>query len=328
MKFYFAPMEGITSYIFRNAFDKYYGGINKYFSPFISPADNCAMNPKEKRDICPENNQGLRVVPQILSNKPEHFIACTKILQDMGYKEINLNFGCPSGTVVSKKKGSGFLTEYDDLERFLDAAYDYCQQAGVALSIKTRIGRYDPEEWYDLLNIYNRFPVSELIVHPRIRDDYYKGEPRTEFYQYAVEKSKNPLVYNGNIYTTEDIRKYEEYCDLAAHDQNKNIEAVVMLGRGILYNPELLINYNKINMINVKDIDCSQFNRKIFRMFHDDLYHGYQEIMAPDINVIYHLKGLWVYWQDLFPEDKKIIKKILKCKKYIEYEALLRELGL
>lgn len=328
MKFYFAPMEGITSYIFRNAYDKYYGGIDKYFSPFISPADNCAMNPKEKRDIYPENNQGLTVIPQILANKPEHFIVCTKMLQDMGYQEINLNLGCPSGTVVSKKKGSGFLTEYDDLERFLDAAYDYCQQVGISLSIKTRIGRYDPEEWYDLLDIYNRFPVSELIVHPRIRDDYYKGEPRTEFYQYAVQKSENPLVYNGNIYTTEDIRKYEGFCDLSAQAHNKNIEAVVMLGRGLLYNPELLMDYEKMNMTDVNTIDFGQFDRKKFRMFHDDLYHGYQEIMSPDINVIYHLKGLWVYWQDLFPEDRKIIKKILKCKKYVEYEALLRELGL
>lgn len=323
MKFYFAPMEGITSYIFRNAYEKYYGGIGKYFSPFISPAENCAMNPKEKRDVCPENNQGFTLVPQILANNSAHFIACTEILQDMGYRELNLNLGCPSGTVVSKKKGSGFLTEYDALERFLDAAYNYCEQTGISLSIKTRIGRYDPEEWYDLLDIYNRFPVSELIVHPRIRDDYYKGEPRMEYYRYAMDHSSNHLVYNGNLYTVNDLKKYESiYC------QKKNPEGVepkVMIGRGLLYNPELLMDYDKIYDSN---IDHSQFDRKRFHEFHDELYYGYQEIMSPDINVIYHLKGLWVYWQDLFPEDKKIIKKILKCKKYVEYEALLRELGL
>lgn len=319
MKCYFAPMEGITGYIFRNAYEKYYGGIHKYYAPFISPADHCAMNPKERRDICPEHNEGLTVVPQILANKAEHFIACTEILQDMGYKEINLNLGCPSGTVVSKKKGAGFLTEYDALERFLDRVYDYCEQVGISLSIKTRIGRFSPDEWYDLLDIYNRFPVSELIVHPRIRDDYYKGNPRMEFFSYALENSKAPLVYNGDLYTVEDLKKCEEMLT------DKNREPVVMLGRGLLYHPELLSKYKEAFKTN---IDLSQFDRKVFRSFHDDLYHGYREIMSPDINVIYHLKGLWVYWADLFPDHKKIIKKLLKCKKYAEYEAMLRELGI
>ncbi len=313
MKFYFAPMEGITSYIFRTAYEKYYGGIDKYFSPFISPADNCAMNPKEKRDVCPENNRGFFLVPQILANQSEHFIACARLLQDMGYKEINLNLGCPSGTVVSKKKGAGFLTQYYELEKFLDEIYEYGEQAGLKLSIKTRIGRYDPEEWYDLMDIYNKYPISELIVHPRIRDDYYKGKPRMEFYRYAMEHSKNPLVYNGDIYTVEDVR---------FHEGNAT---ALMLGRGLLYNPELLMNYREECTLN---IDRSQLDLKRFRSFHDDLYHGYQEIMSPDINVIYHLKGLWIYWENLFPENKRIVKKILKSKKYVEYEALLRELGM
>lgn len=325
MKFYFAPMEGITSYIFRNAYEKYYGGIDKYFSPFISPADHCAMNPKERRDICPENNQGLTIVPQILANKPEHFIACTEILQDMGYKEINLNLGCPSGTVVSKKKGSGFLTEYDALEDFLDAVYNYCEKAGILLSVKTRIGRYDPMEWYDIIDIYNKFPIKELIVHPRIRDDYYKGAPRIEFYKYAVENSKNPLVYNGNIYSVEDMRQYEKFFHEDPDIHNGNVEPVVMMGRGLLYNPELLMNYREAGM---EDRNRTPFDMNRFRGFHNDLYHGYQQIMAPDIHVIYHLKGLWLYWEELFPDNKKTVKKIIKCKKYTEYDALLRELGI
>lgn len=310
MKIYFAPMEGITSYIFRNAYEKYYGGIDKYFSPFVSPADNCAINPKERRDVCPENNGTINLVPQILANKAEHFIACTEVLQDMGYKEINLNFGCPSGTVVSKKKGSGFLTEYYDMEKFLDSVYNYGEQTGLQISIKTRIGRYDPTEWYDLVDLYNKFPISELIVHPRIRDDYYKGEPRMEFYQYAKEHCNCPLVYNGNIYTSKDIQNRLDEEDTS-----------LMLGRGLLYNMELLEVFESEEAGNSIDLQR-------FRSFHDDLYHGYQEIMSPDINVIYHLKGLWVYWEDLFKHNHKVIKKILKCKKYVEYEAYLRELGL
>lgn len=325
MKFYFAPMEGITGYIFREAFHTYYGGIDKYFAPFISPTENCTMNPKETRDICPENNQKCQVVPQILANKAAHFIACAELLQDMGYQEINLNLGCPSGTVVSKKKGSGFLTEYYELERFLEQVCAFSEKTGISLSVKTRIGRFDPDEWYDLVDIYNCFPISELIVHPRIRDDYYKGEPRMEFYQYAIEHSKHPLVYNGNLFTVRDLKNYENLYSTYQNYESMVSCPVVMLGRGLLYNPELLMNYEGISISN---IDRSQFDMKRFRQFHDALYHGYQEIMAPDINVIYHLKGLWVYWADLFPEHKKVIKKILKCKKYVEYEALLRELGI
>lgn len=329
MKFYFAPMEGITSYIFRNAYEKYYGGIDKYFSPFISPADNCAMNPKEKRDVCPENNQGFTLVPQILANKSTHFIACAEILRDMGYREMNLNMGCPSGTVVSKKKGSGFLTEYYEMEKFLDEIYDYGEQKGLKLSIKTRIGRYDPEEWYDLMDIYNKYPIWELIVHPRIRDDYYKGTPRREYYAYALEHSRNPLVYNGDVYTVEDVKNYESGVKRklqgTSDHQATEVVSKIMLGRGLLYNPELIMDYNGLDTGNV---DHGQFDWKRFRSFHDALYHGYQEIMSPDIHVIYHLKGLWVYWDRLFPENRKIIKKILKCKKYVEYEALLREMDI
>lgn len=305
MKIYFAPMEGITGYIFRNAYDKWYGGIDKYFSPFLSPAENCAMNPKERRDVMPEHNQTIYLVPQILANQSRHFVAVAEILQEMGYGEINLNLGCPSGTVVSKKKGSGFLTQYYELEHFLDEIYEYGEKEGLKLSIKTRIGRYSPEEWYDLLELYNRFPISELIIHPRVRDDYYKEAPRMEYYKYGRKNSNNPVVYNGNLFSPEDIHMHDK-------------EDAVMIGRGFLYNPQLMENKT----------GNGKFDLKTFEKFHNDLFFGYREIMAPDIHVIYHLKGLWIYWKDLFPGKERVIKKIMKCKKYAEYEALLRELSI
>ena len=305
MKIYFAPMEGITGYIFRNAYNRYYGGVDKYFSPFISPADHCAMNPKEKRDVLPEHNENIDLVPQILANRSLHFITCARLLLEMGYRELNLNLGCPSGTVVSKKKGSGFLTEYDALMKFLDEIYDFASKEKIQISIKTRIGRYDPEEFYDLIDIYNQFPVSELIIHPRIRDDYYKEKTRIEFYKYGVEHSINPCIYNGNIYTVDDLKTHES-------------ETAVMLGRGLLYQPQLLLNYK----------EQGEFDLQRFADFHNELYFGYREIMSPDIHVIYHLKGLWVYWKDLFPGKERVIKKIMKSKKYAEYESFLRELSI
>ncbi len=326
MKFYFAPLEGITRYIFRNAYEKYYGGIDKYFAPFISPTDNCFLTPKNVRELCPEHNQGIKLVPQILTNNSVAFIGAAKELYDMGYKELNLNLGCPSGTVCAKKKGAGFLTEWYEMEQLFDSIYEWADSNNVKISIKTRLGRFAPEEFYDILEIYNRYPISELIVHPRIEKDYYKGKPRMEFYEYAVEHSKAPVIYNGNLFTCEDIIKRSETSD------------TVMLGRGLLYNPELIKQFviyedecNEIktyDLIDVTDKLCQDkaYDFKNFWSFHDEIYHGYQEIMAPDKNVLFHMKELWTYWKELYTDCDREIRNILKTKNYGEYEAAIRQL--
>ena len=301
MKFYFAPLEGITRYIFRNAYEKYYGGIDKYFAPFISPTDNCFLTPKNVRELCPEHNQGIKLVPQILTNNSVAFIGAAKELYDMGYKELNLNLGCPSGTVCAKKKGAGFLTEWYEMEQLFDSIYEWADSNNVKISVKTRLGRFAPEEFYDILEIYNKYPISELIVHPRIEKDYYKGKPRMEFYEYAVEHSKAPVIYNGNIFTCEDIKKWSDTSD------------TVMLGRGLLYNPELIKQNNAFDFQN-------------FWSFHDEIYHGYQEIMSPDKNVLFHMKELWTYWKEIYPEEERAVRNILKTKNYGEYEAAIRQI--
>lgn len=326
MKFYFAPLEGITRYIFRNAYEKYYGGIDKYFAPFISPTDNCFLTPKNVRELCPEHNQGIKLVPQILTNNSVAFIGAAKELYDMGYKELNLNLGCPSGTVCAKKKGAGFLTEWYEMEQLFDSIYEWAASNNVKISVKTRLGRYAPEEFYDILEIYNKYPISELIVHPRIEKDCYKGKPRMEFYEYAVEHSKAPVIYNGNLFTCEDIIKRSETSD------------TVMLGRGLLYNPELIKQFiiyedyfNEIKTYDLIDVTdkLSQdkaFDFQNFWSFHDKIYHGYQEIMSPDKNVLFHMKELWTYWKEIYPDEGRAVRNILKTKSYGEYEAAIRNL--
>lgn len=310
MKFYFAPLEGITRYIFRNAYEKYYGGIDKYFAPFISPTDNCFLTPKNVRELCPEHNQGIKLVPQILTNNSVAFIGAAKELYDMGYKELNLNLGCPSGTVCAKKKGAGFLTEWYEMEQLFDSIYEWADSNNVKISIKTRLGRFAPEEFYDILEIYNKYPISELIVHPRIEKDYYKGKPRMEFYEYAEEHSKNPIVYNGNLFNVEQISNYKLKYLIECEDNRTD---TVMLGRGLLYNPELIKQNNAFDFQN-------------FWSFHDEIYHGYQEIMSPDKNVLFHMKELWTYWKEIYPEEERSVRNILKTKNYGEYEAAIRQI--
>lgn len=306
MKIYFAPLEGITGHIFRNAYNEIYGHIDKYFAPFISPSEKCPITPRERKEITPENNQGFYLVPQILTCRSEHFIEGARELQAMGYKEINLNLGCPSGTVCAKGKGAGFLPETLALQKFLDDIYSYAESDGVKISIKTRLGYFNPDEFYDLLDIFNKYPVSELIVHPRIKSDFYKGEPRKDYYAYALEHSKCPLVYNGNIFTVKD---YDEFSSSFGTSLDP-----VMLGRGLISDPSLA---DKLKGFTA-ETDFAKFKR-----LHDAIYHGYQKVMSPDINVLYKMRELWSYWQTLFDGKERDIKRLLKAKKYEEYEDVV-----
>ena len=303
MKIYFAPLEGITGYIFRNAFNEIYGNVDKFFSPFISPSENCPLTPRERKDITPENNKGISLVPQILTCRSDHFIEAAKELRDMGYKEINLNLGCPSGTVCAKGKGAGFLLDTSSLSTFLDEIYSYCGSEGIKVSVKTRLGYNDPEEFHALMDIFNAFPVSELIIHPRIRTDFYKGEIRKASFAYALENAKCPLVYNGNIFSEKDYSDLSDFfhCRLDP----------VMLGRGLVSDPSLSDKLKGIS---------SETDFPKLRRLHDTLYHEYQKVMSPDINVLYKMRELWTYWQVLFEGKERDIKRLLKAKKYKEYE--------
>lgn len=309
MRIYFAPLEGITGYIYRKAYEELYGHVDKYFAPFVSPAENCALTPKERKDLAPENNKCGYLVPQILTCNSGYFIDALGAIQELGYKEVNLNLGCPSGTVCSKGKGAGFLPETDKLRSFLDDIYAYGDAHGVKISLKTRLGFYNPDEFYDLVEIFNQFPVSELIVHPRIRTDYYKGEPRQEYYAYALENAKCPLVYNGNIFAKSD---YDSLCGKLSHEVD-----TVMLGRGLIANPSLI---NELTTGNT-EVDYNSFWK-----LHDTLYNEYQKVMAPDINVLFKMRELWTYWRSLFDGEDRTIKQLLKAKKYAEYEAILSNL--
>ena len=233
MQYYFAPMEGITGYIYRNVHHRFFPGMDKYFSPFISPGTKKTMTPKELRDILPENNRGYTLIPQILTNKPEDFLRLCRDLKEYGYSEVNLNLGCPSGTVVSKKKGAGFLEYPNELNRFLEEIF---AGTDLEISIKTRIGKEDPEEFEELLKIYNKYPLKELIIHPRVQTDYYKNSPDLEAFAMALEKAKAPVCYNGDLFTEE---LYRDFCKKFPQVER------VMMGRGLL-NDALCQEYEKV----------------------------------------------------------------------------------
>ena len=326
MKIYFAPLEGVTTYIFRNAFHAIYGHVDKYFAPFISPADNCPITPRERKDIAPENNVGIHLVPQILTCRSEHFIDAAKALSEMGYSEINLNLGCPSGTVCAKRKGAGFLQDKDALLSFLDDIYSYAESSGMKISVKTRLGYQAPEEFYSLMDIFNIFPISELIVHPRIRTDFYKGDIRKEFFSYALEHAKCPLVYNGNIFSRADYNALRETfgCDSGAPAMSGSALDPIMLGRGLVSDPELAGRLKSASAdANGTSAFAAETDYAKLRRFHDTLYHEYQKVLSPDINVLHKMRELWTYWQVLFDGKEREIKRLMKAKKYEDYEDVV-----
>lgn len=304
MKFYMAPMEGITGYLYRNAYEKCFGEIDKYFTPFISPNQKTICRTRERNDILPEHNQGMNVVPQILTNHAEMFQKTVNYLKDFGYEEVNLNLGCPVGTVVSKRKGAGFLAEKDKLRSFLDEIYSNCD---IKISIKTRIGMTEPDEFDELLDIYNEYPIYELIIHPRTREDFYKGEPNLDKFEKGYLESRNQICYNGNIFTK------EHYSWLI--ERFPNIESV-MLGRGILKYPGL-INLIKMN----KKMTIEQVKE-----FHNILYDEYKNHLFGDKTVLFKMKELWSYMIYSFDYDEKIEKRIKKTQRLCEYKDVIREL--
>lgn len=312
MHIYFAPLEGITTYPYRNLHHKYFGGVEKYFTPFLAPGPEQGMSVKEMRGVLPENNAGVPVVPQILTNRAGDFLLASKKLSEMGYREINLNLGCPSGTVTAKKKGAGFLLYPDDLDRFFDEVFsDAAVRNGEFLvSVKTRIGKNEVEEWPELMQVYNRYPIHELTVHPRIQKEFYKGTPHLDVFTDILKESRNPVVYNGDLFTVEKVKEFREKFPTVG---------TVMIGRGLIRNPALA------EMILQEETEPEADILPRIREFHDALFEHYRETMSGDRNLLFRMKDLWSYMLAEVPDSEKLAKKIRKSQHVPEYLAAVEE---
>lgn len=297
MNYYFAPMEGLTGYIYRNAHNAYFKGINKYFSPFIAANQSDSFKTREINDILPENNQGLVLVPQLLTNNALDFIHTAEKIKQLGLGEVNLNLGCPSGTVVSKNKGSGFLAKREELDQFL---YEIFSKMEIDISIKTRIGKENPEEFYELINIYNKYPIKELIIHPRVQKDFYKNKPNIKVFKDAISLSKNPICYNGDIFAIEDCNNFT--------NEFKSVDSI-MAGRGLLVNPALFSNV--------------KIEKSILKDFHNKIYEDYSKVLFGERNLLFKMKAIWFYMICMFSNNAKYAKKIKKAERLHDYEAAI-----
>ena len=313
MKVLFAPMEGVTGRVFRRVHARCYPGVDAYYAPFFSPSGDHHFPLRGLVDLLPEENPGVKLIPQLLTNKAEDFIWAAASLADYGYSEINLNLGCPSGTVVAKRKGSGFLPLLGELDAFFDAVFSAPELDGVRVSVKTRLGLTDEDEFPALLEIYRKYPLASLIVHPRIRTDWYKGPIRPEGFRLALEGSPFPVIWNGDVFTPEDLRL------LTARFPETD---TVMLGRGLIAEPGL---HRRL-------LSGEACDREKLREFHAALVEEYRSVLYGDTALCHRMKELWAYLITHFEGGEKHLKRLVKAKTLPEYrlaaEAIFAELPL
>ncbi len=293
----FAPMEGITTSAYRRLHHELFPGVDRYYTPFWSPTQDHRMTSRDKRELLPEQNAGLNVVPQILTKNEADFVWAAEELHCIGYEEVNLNVGCPSGTVTAKGKGSGMLADLERLRQFLDEAFE---KSPCAISVKTRLGLHDPEEFEQILELYNRYPIKQLTIHPRVRQDLYRHPVRLEWFDYAVEHSKNPLAFNGGLVTVADY----EACAV----RYPQIEAI-MVGQALVSDPAYARKVKGGSGATVEEL----------RAFHDRLLETYTMLFESRPNAIKRMKELWSYESRMFEGGAQMVKKILKAKSPEEY---------
>ena len=295
-----APLEGITTFIFRNAHHQLFGGADRYFLPFFSPAAEHILTNRELRDLDPSNNTAPNLVPQVMTRRAEDFLWAAEQVRAMGYQEINLNLGCPSGTVAAKGKGSGFLGRPEELDRVLDEVFS---RVKMPVSVKTRLGIREPEEFYQILEIFNRYPISDLTIHPRVQKEFYKGAVHRDLFAWALSESRNPLCYNGDLVTVEDC--------IALEVEFPEVESV-MIGRGLAADPALL---RKLR-------GGPPATRTELKRFVQTLYEGYCTAYGQAGPAAQRMKELWFYLIHLFQGGEKQAKAMRRLKQPREYEQL------
>lgn len=299
MNYYFAPMEGLTDSIYRLQHHRFFGGVDRYYMPFFSPTIHRTLTSKETRELPRADSVPFTVVPQVMTKCAEDFLWAAEVVRDLGYNEINLNIGCPSGTVVAKGKGSGMLRDLEELTKFFDSIFAV---SSLPVTVKTRIGLESPEEFPAVLELYNRYPIKELTIHPRVRKQFYEGQVHREWFTYAMQHSTIPLCFNGDIRTLSDVSVLqEEYPGLNA----------VMIGRGLIADPGMLVGGTDIGTL---------------ESFLNALMDDYAVEFASCRNALFRMKENWAYLHDRFTGSDKLWKKMRKTTDAAEFRRLSTEL--
>ena len=300
MQYYFAPLEGLTDSSFRKIHHKYFPGVDRYYTPFFSPTVHRALTAREARELPLADSLDVTVIPQLLTKVSEDFIWMAGVCKDRGYKEVNLNLGCPSGTVTAKGKGSGMLRDLDLLDQFLEEIF---AGSPLPISVKTRIGFAETSEFPAIMEVLNRYPICELTVHPRVRTAFYKGHVDMDAFRYALEASKAPVCYNGDLTSLRQVRTMA--------GQFPQISGL-MVGRGLIGDPGMLTPGGT--------------TRQALEGFMDELLETYLVEFGGSRNAMFRLKEHWGLLIHKFENADKLWKALRKTTDLAEYRSLASQI--
>jgi tRNA-dihydrouridine synthase len=297
---YLAPLRGFTEFIYRNAFVRHFGGFDVAVAPFIPTMTAARFKKTHLKDVLPENNHAMSIIPQIIGNNPEDFIPLAKRLFDLGYETVNWNLGCPFPMVAKKQRGSGLLPHPQKIEAFLEATLPAIPNR---LSVKVRLGRKKTDEILTLLPIFNQYPLDEVIVHPRTGKQMYDGEPNLDMFEKCLGACAHTTVYNGDINDLDTFKLFSK--------RFKTVDRW-MIGRGALINPFLPAAI-KSGQDNATD------KVEVFRAFYDELFEQYRQAFRGPGHLLDRMKGFWTYFSQSFKDGRKIKKKIHRTSKLDRY---------
>ena len=308
VKLYSSPLQGYTDFRFRNAFQKYFGGIDQYFAPYIRLNGKHEIKPANERDILPANNLSVKLVPQLMTKDAGEFILIAKHLQKLGYNELNWNLGCPYPMVAKRGMGSGILTSPEKIDDILSRVN---AESDIRISVKMRLGYESPDEIFKVLPVLDKYPLENITIHPRIGKQLYKGEVNLDSFESCVGLSKHLILYNGDITSVQGFREMK--------DRFPGIEHW-MIGRGLIADPFLPA------MIKADSHLYPENWVEVFNKFHDTLFSSYIEALSGPKHILLKMYHFWEYFIHLFPNPPKSLKKIKKVQGIDTYRKLVRQI--
>ena len=311
-----APMRGITTMHYRKAFVHHFQGLDAEMAPFISTVNAERINPKLLKDVLPSTNSGLPLIPQLIGNKADDFVQMAIALHDLGYGEINWNLGCPHKPIRKKRRGSGLLPYPDTVDTILDQV---CGRSPCRISVKVRLGVSSPSELMKLIPVFNRYPLSEVVIHPRTAEQMYTGTVDLDAFEEAFQALELPVCYNGDI---NDLAFFQ------ALETRFPTLGKFMLGRGLLANP-FLCEEIKANHAHLRrcELTPAQVCGRVARIigFHDELVASYEAVLHGDQPVLGKMKEFWTYQATHLSNGRKMFKKLKKTQHLATYKAIVSE---
>jgi len=308
IKIYQAPLQGATDFDFRKALAESFGGIDKYFIPYLSYGKGREIKKSQLREVFPENNGMLPVVPQVLFSDHAELFDLVSILIDYGYEEINLNLGCPYPMATNKGRGAAWLEKPEALSEILQQLY--AKGFPAKFSVKMRAGMTDDQDAKAIFRVLNQFPLEEVIFHPRTASQMYDGKANPQLFAEAISAVKHPMVYNGDIFSITDFQELQTLLP----EQNS-----WMIGRGLLKNPALAAQL-KGEVFEPKSL------RIKMREFHDQLLEGYSARLQGDGHIVMKMSQFWAYFSQSFENPHKAMKLVKKSSSLLKYNAAVTEI--